>query len=375
MIQRISRSLSDVAKEVLQDLKDNHGVTDKELKKLRDRVANSGYHFPLGGIRVKKHVLWIDYQVQRDVIKKTILSLLKKWDNRICQPAACYTDPKNVRVINADANLYEFTKLFIYDAQHRCITLAILGFEEFHVTVVPESDKRFPSYAFRTSNSVVKKIGKPDFHRNNLRLYDLNVHDDETIPAYNLQAQFDRLGIDFVEKPEMIPADERQPYYMSHFDYAYKPMGSDKSGRVAGQILEAIVTAWPQQQKIQNGIYVGLWHMAEVVKSLGKTMPQDWMTQVCVKVSESFNNAEHVESAADRHAKWLAKSKSWNVPESMFKFMREVYRLNGGKLVIPADGPELELDKGIWVDPNLIPNHKNLYRKPIEIKEQEHEFA
>ena len=99
MIQRISRSLSDVAKEVLQDLKDNHGVTDKELKKLRDRVANSGYHFPLGGIKVKKHVLWIDYQVQRDVIKKTILSLLKKWDNRICQPAACYTDPKNVKVI------------------------------------------------------------------------------------------------------------------------------------------------------------------------------------------------------------------------------------------------------------------------------------
>ncbi len=109
--------------------------------------------------------------------------------------------------------------------------------------------------------------------------------------------------------------------------------------------------------------------------SLGKTMPTDWMTQVCVKVAQSFNNAEHVESAADRHAKWLAKSKSWNVPESMFKFMREVYRLNGGKLVIPADGPELELDKGIWVDPNLIPNHKNLYRNPIEIKEQQHEFA
>jgi len=375
MIKRISRSLSDVASDVLQELKTVHGVTDEQLEKLRDRVKNSGYRFPYGGIRVKKDILWIDYRVQRDVIIKTILSLLKKWDNRICQPGACYTEPTNVIRIDEDLNIFEFKRLYIYDAQHRSIVLAVLGFDTFRVTVSVEADARFPSYAFRTSNSVVKKIGKPDFHRNNLRLYELNVHDEETIPAYNLQQQFDRLGIDFVEKPELIPADERQKHYMSHFDYAYKPMGSDKSGKTAGQILAAIITAWPKQQKIQNGIYVGMWHMAEVMKSLGKQLPDDWMTGVCLKVAESFSNAEHVEDAADRHAKWLAKSKSWNVPESMYKFMREVYRLNGGTLVIPADGPELELDKGIWVDSNLIPNHKNLYRKPVEIKENQLDIA
>ena len=80
MIKRISRSLSDVANEILQKLKDDHGVTDKQLEQLRSRVFNSGYRFPLGGIRVPVSILWIDYEVQRDVIIKTILSLLQKWD-------------------------------------------------------------------------------------------------------------------------------------------------------------------------------------------------------------------------------------------------------------------------------------------------------
>jgi hypothetical protein len=374
MIKRISRSLSDVAKEILQKLKDDHGVTDKQLDYLKSRVFNSGYRFPLGGIRVPVSILWIDYEVQRDVIIKTILSLLEKWDNRICQPAACNTDPSLVEIIDAAKNIYRFKKLFVYDAQHRCVTLAILGFEEIYVTVVVDADPKFASYAFRTSNSTVKKIGKPDFHRNNIRLYNLGVEDDETIPAYNLQAQFDRIGIDLVEKPELIPASERQPHYMSHFDYAYKPMGADKTGKVAGQILDAITTTWPANQKIQNGVYIGLYHMNTVVNSLGKKMPKDWMTQVCKGVAQSFKNSEHVEEAASRHAKWIAKTGTWSVPEGMFKFMREVYKLNGGALPIPSEGADFELDKGVWVDSTLIPNHAKLYKAPIVIAPQEVEY-
>lgn len=376
MIKRISRSLSDVANEILQKLKDEHGVTDKQLAQLRSRVFNSGYRFPIGGIRVPVTVLWIDYEVQRDVIIKTILSLLQKWDNRICQPAACNTHPDLVEVVDAAKQIYKFKKLFIYDAQHRCVTLAILGFEEIYVTVVIDADPKFASYAFRTSNSTVKKIGKPDFHRNNLRLFKLGVEDEETTPAYNLQAQFDRLKIDLVEKPELIPADERQKHYMSHFDYAYKPMGADKTGKVAGQILEAIIKAWPDQAKIQNGIYIGLYHMNTVVNSLGKKMPKDWMTQVCQGVAQSFKNSEHVELSASRHAKWISRSNTWNVPEGMFKFMREVYKLNGGTLAIPSDGADFELDKGLWVDSTLIPNHAKLYKAPVvSPKEVEYDYS
>jgi len=376
MIKRISRSLSDVAKEILQKLKDEHGVTDKQLAYLRTRVFNSGYQFPLGGIKVPVTVLWIDYEVQRDVIIKTILSLLEKWDNRICQPAACNTHPDLVEIIDAAKNIYKFKKLFIYDAQHRCVTLAILGFKEIYVTVVVDADPKFASYAFRTSNSTVKKIGKPDFHRNNIRLYNLGVEDEETIPAYNLQSQFDRLKIDFVEKPEFVPVAERQKHYMSHFDYAYKPMGSDKTGKVAGQILDAITTTWPNNQKIQNGIYIGLYHMNTVVNTLGKKMPKDWMKQVCIGVAQSFKNSEHVEESASRHAKWISKSNTWNVAEGMFKFMREVYKLNGGTLSIPSDGADFELYKGIWVDSTLIPNHSKLYKVPKVVEvEVEYDYS
>ena len=365
MIKRISRSLSDVAQEILQKLKDDHGVTDQQLAQLKSRVFNSGYRFPLGGIRAPISILWIDYEVQRDVIIKTILSLLQKWDNRICQPAACNTDPSSVEIVDEAKNIYKFKKLCVYDAQHRCVTLAILGFEEVFVTVVVDADPKFASYAFRTSNSVIKKIGKPDFHRNNIRLYNLGVKDEETIPAFNLQAQFDRLKIDLVEKPELIPISQRQNHFMSHFDYAYKAVGVDKTGRVAGRILEAIIKTWPKNAKVQNGIYIGLYHMNTVVGGLGKKMPKDWMLQVCKGVAKSFANSEHVEEAASRHAKWISRSNTWNVPEGMFKFMREVYKLNGGVLSIPSDGADFELDKGLWCDATLIPNHANLYKSPI----------
>jgi len=362
MIKRVSRSLSDVAAEIEHKLKTEHGVTEEQLTKFRDRVLNSGYLFPIGGIRVPIEVLWIDYEVQRDVIIKHILNLLKRWDSRICQPAACNTVPELVEVIDAARNLYNFKKLFVYDAQHRCVTLAVLGFREIPVTVVIDADPKFASYAFREANSSIKKIGEPDKHRNNVRLFGLGVHDEDTIKAKNLQDQFDRLKIDLVEDWNKIPAAERQPHYMSHFDYAKKPMGPDKSGKAAHDILNAIITAWPKNQKIQNGIYIGLNHMNEQVKALGRRMPRDWMTQVCLKVAKSFANAEDVENAAGRHAKWLAKSTTWSVPEGMFKFMREVYRLNGGSLAIPSDGVDWELDKGFWVDANLVPNHKHLYR-------------
>lgn len=366
MIKRVSRSLSDVAAEVLHKLKTEHGVTDKQLDQLRHRVFNAGHRFPYGGIRQPIEVLWIDYEVQRDVIIKHILGLLKKWDNRICQPAACNTHPSLVELIDEAKQIYRFKKLFVYDAQHRCVTLAILGFTEICVTVVVDNDPKFASYAFRESNSTIKKIGEPDKHRNNLRLYGLGVHDEDTIKARHLQDQFDRLNIDLCEDSVRgsLKDEDRRPWYMSHFDYAKKPMGADKTGKTAGRILEAIITAWPNQEKIQNGVYVGLHHMNETVKALGVLLPKDWMTQVSVKVAETYANPNDLEEAAARHAKWLGKSKTWSVPEGMYKFMREIYRLNGGQLVIPSDGEDWDLDRGHWVDANLVPNHRNLYKKP-----------
>lgn len=381
-IKRISRPASDVVKEILQILKDEHGITDKQLKQFRDRVRANNHQFPYGGIKVRLNILWIDYEVQRDVVIQQILRLLKKWDNRICQPAACNTTPDLVTI--QDGQLTSLVKAFIYDAQHRVVTLGVLGFEEIYITLVVDNDPRFASYAFRESNSTIKKIGPPDFHRNNLRLYDLGVHDEETIPAKHLQNQFDALGIDLCEDSVRngMELHERKAWYMSHFKYAQKPMGSDKTGKTAKDILQAIITAWPKAEKIQNGAYIGLHQMNEAVKSLGVQLPADWMTQVAMKVAESFKNPAHLEQAAERQVKALSGGQ-WTVPQGMYKFMREVYQINGGKLVIPGDGMDLNIARGVWVDPTLIPNKTSLYKKPLKSEtmfdeqevEEEHELA
>lgn len=382
-IKRISRPMSAVVTEILQVLKNEHGVTDKQLKQFRDRVQANNYKFPYGGIKVSVNTLWIDYEVQRDVVIQQILRLLKKWDNRICQPAACNTHPDLVELIDEVKNIYKFKKLFIYDAQHRGVTLGVLGFTEIYVTVVVDEDPRFASYAFRESNSTIKKIGPPDFHRNNLRLFDLGVHDEETIPAKNLQNQFDALGIDLCEDSVRNSMDlgDRKRWFMSHFKYAQKPMGSDKTGATSKKILEAIITAWPAAEKIQNGAYIGLHHMNEAVKGLGVKLPADWMIQVCKKVAESYKNPAHLEQAAERQVKALSGGQ-WTVPQGMYKFMREVYHINGGKLVIPGDGMDLNIARGVWVDPTLIPNRPDLYKKPLktesmveDLEEDEHELA
>jgi hypothetical protein len=53
--------------------------------------------------------LWIDYEVQRDVLHKHIINIMKKWDPRICSPGSPHA------VLIGKDNIY------LYDAQHRTI--------------------------------------------------------------------------------------------------------------------------------------------------------------------------------------------------------------------------------------------------------------
>jgi hypothetical protein len=361
MTKRIARPLSDVAKEVLDELKSVHGVTDKQLDQLRERVRLSGNLFPLGGIKVARNKLWIDYAIQREPIIKHILNLLKKWDNRICQPLACYAATTEATVV--DNQLTELTRAYIYDAQHRALTLSILGFDEVCITLCVTDNAEFGSFAFRESNSTVKKIGPPDYHRNNLRLYDLGRKDPETISAHNLQAAFDACGVDLLEGSERkrLKEDERRPFWFSHFKYAQAPMNTDIKGETVVSILTAMTTAWPKDEEMDNCVFIGLNKMNEMTKSLGVTLPEGWMTLVCVEVAKSFKNSRDLSRAAERQVKELAGG-NWSVPESMYKFMRELYVINGGTMSIPSDGKDLDLAGGIWVDPNLIPNKKSLYK-------------
>lgn len=370
MTKRVSRPLSAVAVEVLEKLKTEHGISDKKLKEFRQRIVNQGFGFPLGGIHVPIDILEIDYEVQRDVIVKHILELMKKWDNRICQPAACNTYTEHVISVNTVKNEFKFKKLFIYDAQHRCVTLAVLGLvKEIPVTVVIDDDPTFASYAFRTSNSIVKKIGVPDKHRNWLRLYNLNVHDEETIRAFQLEKAFQSAKVDLMEEGRRKGASQQdkksfKKWYFSHFDYAYKPMGADKTGKTVQKILKAMTTAWPNDAALDNCVFIGLHYMNDIVNGSGVKLPADWMTQVCNGVSTSFSNSRALSRAAERQRK-ATNSGSWSPGVDMYKFMREVYRMNGGTLAVKSDGNDLNLHQGVWVEPNLIPNHTPKFKRLV----------
>ena len=104
MAKRLIRKLTDIIVEVEQTLIREYGVTRKELDAWRTRAQNSGFTFPESTTKLIDD-LWIDYEVQRDVIHKHIINIMKKWDPRVCSPgSACR--------INGN------TRIFLYDAQH-----------------------------------------------------------------------------------------------------------------------------------------------------------------------------------------------------------------------------------------------------------------
>ena len=84
MAKRLTRKLTDVAQEVERQLKAHYNVTDKDLTAWRS-AAKIGNGFPTSTM-VPITDLWIDYEVQRDVLHKHIINIMKKWDARICSP-------------------------------------------------------------------------------------------------------------------------------------------------------------------------------------------------------------------------------------------------------------------------------------------------
>jgi hypothetical protein len=88
MNTRVTRKLSDVIAEVKLSLQSEFNIGDKELAAFRARVEGNGHKFPTGSTMVPIDTLWIDYEVQRDVIVKHIISIMKKYDPRLCGPAS-----------------------------------------------------------------------------------------------------------------------------------------------------------------------------------------------------------------------------------------------------------------------------------------------
>jgi hypothetical protein len=327
-VKRLTRKLTDVVAEVEKQLKAHYGVTQKDLDTWRARAKALGHKFPHSSM-IEIEDLWIDYEVQRDVLHKHIINIMRKWDPRICSPgSAC-------RITGKD-------RIFLYDAQHRTIAAALLGYTELPCAVVETGDPNFASYAFEMLNDTgVKRLTPGDLHRNALVRYKNGSRDIRNVLARTMQDQFDTLGIDLQDKGSRASDNLRgdNDYFFSHFKYAQKAIEVDNNGKVLYNVLSAIKKTFPLQEEVDQGVFIGL---CEIQRLAGTTnnvkLPQDWMTTLLDSVKSTFKSSHLVHSKAKVQWEHSHPGAGWVAPTAMSNFLRELHMVSGGALNLPTHG-------------------------------------
>lgn len=325
--KRLTRKLTDVIAEVEKQLKAHYGVTDKDLIAWRTRAMALSYKFPVSAM-IAIEDLWIDYEVQRDVIHKHIINIMRKWDPRICATgSAC-------RVLDRP-------NTYLYDAQHRTIAAGILGYEEVPCAVVETSDPNFASYAFELLNDTgVKRLTPGDLHRNALVRYKNGSRDKKVVTAKVMQDQFDAAGVDLQDKNSRASDNLRgsNDYFFSHFKYAQKGIEADAGGKVLLEILNTMKEVFPVGSEIDQGVYIGLLELHKLAKAETTPLPSGWMKQVLKTVKTVFNATEVIHAKAKIQWVHVRPGASWSAPEAMSNFIREVYVIAGGTIALPFHG-------------------------------------
>jgi hypothetical protein len=329
MAKRLTRKLTDVSAEVVTQLKAHFGVTQKQIAAWSEvaQAQHQNKPFPQSSM-VAISELWIDYEVQRDVLHKHIINIMKKWDARICSPvSAC-------QLVGTD-------RVDTYDGQHRTIAAAILGFTEVPCAVVLTTDKNFASYAFEMLNDTgVKRLNPGDLHRNALVRYKNGSRDVKVVRARIMQDQFDLCGIDLQDKGSRASDNLRgdHDYFFSHFKYAQKGIEVDESGKVLHAILSAIKSTFPLQEEIDQGVFIGLYELHRIAGAEVNKLPAGWMTNVLVKVKETFNSSHLVHAKAKVQWEHKNPGATWSAPSAMANFLRELYIRNSGTINLPYHG-------------------------------------
>lgn len=339
--KRLVRKFTDVVEEVLNQLKAHYNVTQKDIDAWKTRAQSLGYSFPHSTM-VAIEDLWIDYEVQRDVIHKHVINIMKKWDARICSPgSAC-------RINGSD--------IYLYDAQHRGLAAAILGYKEIPCAVVETDNPNFPSYAFEMLNDTgVKRLTPGDLHRNALVRYKNGSREIKNVRAKTLQDQFDNLGIDLQDKAarnsDSLCGDNE--YFFSHFKYAYKGIELDDTGKVLYNILAAIRDTFQKQDEIDQGVFIGLYELYRLSNTnTNSQLPAGWMKEVLRECKKTFKSSHILHAKAKTQFEHQFPGGSWNAPSAMSNFLRELYMKNGGTLSLPYHG---EGSKVGIIDGNIAP--------------------
>ena len=328
MSKRLTRKLTDVVAEVEQQLKAHYNVTQAQLDAWRTRVKNLDLSFP-ESTTVAIDELYIDYEVQRDVIHDHIRNIMKKWDPRICSPgSACRIKGKKF--------------IYLYDAQHRTVAAALLGYTVIPCAVVDTDDANFPSYAFEMLNDTgVKRLTPGDLHRNALVRYKNGSREKRNVDARTMQDQFDSLGIDLEDKNTRKSPTLRgdNDYFFSHFKYAQKGIELDNSGKVLYNILDAIKAVFPLQEEIDQGVFIGLYELQRLAGTTPNVkLPQGWMKTLLESCKTVFKSSHLVHDKAKVQWEHSHPGAGWNAPLAMSNFLRELHMYAGGKLNLPFHG-------------------------------------
>jgi hypothetical protein len=347
--KRLTRKLTHVIAEVETQLKAHYGVTQKELDAWRARAQALQHKFP-ASMMVAIEQLWIDYEVQRDVLHKHIINILKKWDPRICSPgSACR--------VGTDPNIY------LYDAQHRTIAAGILGYAEIPCAVVETNDPNFASYAFEMLNDTgVKRLTPGDLHRNALVRFKNGSRDKKVVDARTMQDQFDIVGIDLQDKGSRASDNLRgdNDYFFSHFKYAQKGIEIDESGKVLLEILTAVKDTFPLQPEIDQGVYIGLYELHRISSTNANSrLPAGWMKSVLETIKPTFKSSALIHAKGKVQWEHVNPGASWSAPSAMANFLRELYIRNGGTINLPyhGEGAKMGVEEGN-IAPGLFPEEK-----------------
>jgi hypothetical protein len=326
MAKRLTRKLTDVAREVETQLKAHYNITQEHLDGWRT-AARLSHPFPVSNM-IATDLLWIDYEVQRDVLHKHIINIMKKWDSRICSPVSACTISSTDRI---DA----------YDGQHRTIAALILGFTEIPCAVVETTDPNFASFAFEMLNDTgVRRLNPGDLHRNALVRYKNGSRDVKNVMARTMQDQFDALEIDLQDKGSRASDNLRgdHTYFFSHFKYAQKGIELDPRGSTLHDILSAIKEVFPIQEEIDQGVFIGLYELQRLAREYNISLPTGWMVELLKSLRTTFKSSHLVHSKAKIQWEHSHPGAGWVAPTAMSNFMRELHALNNGKLNLPTHG-------------------------------------
>jgi hypothetical protein len=343
--KRLVRKFTEVVTEVESQLKAHYEVTEKDLAAWRARAKALVHTFPHSTM-ITIEDLWIDYEVQRDVLHKHVINIMKKWDPRICSPgSACRIKGSNI---------------YLYDAQHRTLAAAILGYTEIPCAVVETDDPNFASYAFEMLNDTgVKRLNPGDLHRNALVRYKNGSRDIKNVRARTMQDQFDTNGIDLQDKGSRASDNLRgdNDYFFSHFKYAQKGIELDETGRILSQILAAVKSVYPLQEEIDQGVFIGLYELQRLAGTAGTVqLPAGWMQTLLESCRHTFRSSHLMHAKAKVQWTHSHPGAGWIAPTAMSNFMRELHLRNGGKLNLPfhGEGAKVGIEAGNTA-PGLFP--------------------